>query len=140
MKKAFILDVSACMPWCCEDETTPASEQTLDWALRGSELHVPALWLWEIVNVLAVTVKRRRITTERARDFLTELVILNFQIAPPPAVDDLPRLQALADRYALTAYDAAYLDLAMQLALPLATRDDDLRRAAVGETIELIDA
>jgi len=30
------------MPWCCEDETTPASEQTLDWALRGSELHIPA--------------------------------------------------------------------------------------------------
>ena len=128
------------MPWCCEDETTPASEQTLDWALGGSELHVLALWLWEIVNVLAVTVKRRRITTERAKDFLTELVILNFQIAPPPAVDDLPRLQVLADRYALTAYDAAYLDLAMQLALPLATRDGDLRRAAVGETIELIDA
>ena len=96
MKKAFILDVSACMPWCCEDETTPASEQTLDWALRGSELHVPALWLWEIVNVLAVTVKRRRITTERARDFLTELVILNFQIAPPPAVDDLPRLISIS--------------------------------------------
>ena len=81
---------------CCEDETTPASEQTLDWALRGSELHVPALWLWEIVNVLAVTVKRRRITTERAKDFLTELVILNFQIAPPPAVDDLPRLISIS--------------------------------------------
>ena len=33
---AFVLDVSACMPWCCEDETTEASEQMLEWAMDGS--------------------------------------------------------------------------------------------------------
>jgi hypothetical protein len=33
---AFVLDVSASMPWCCEDETTPASEEMLEWAINGS--------------------------------------------------------------------------------------------------------
>jgi Arc/MetJ-type ribon-helix-helix transcriptional regulator len=51
LMKAFVLDVSACMPWCCEDETTRASEEMLDWAREGSELHVPSLWGWEILNV-----------------------------------------------------------------------------------------
>jgi hypothetical protein len=39
---AFVLDVSACMPWCCEDETTEASEQMPEWAMDGSALHVPS--------------------------------------------------------------------------------------------------
>jgi predicted nucleic acid-binding protein len=84
--KAFVLDVSARLPWCCEDETTLASEQTLEWAVQGSALHVPALWLWEIVNVLGVTVKRRRISADRAQEFLPQLGTLNFHIAPAPAV------------------------------------------------------
>jgi hypothetical protein len=47
---ALVLDVSACMPWCCEDEATPASEKTLAWAIAGSDLHVPSLWPWEMMN------------------------------------------------------------------------------------------
>jgi len=71
--KAFVLDVSACMPWCCEDETTPASEEMLEWARQGTELHVPSLWGWEVLNVVGVTVKRRRITVDRGREFLAPL-------------------------------------------------------------------
>lgn len=140
MKPAFVLDVSACMPWCCEDETTPASEEMLEWAIRGSELYVPSVWGWEILNVVAVTVKRKRITADRARDFLGQLATLNFKIDSPPAMTDFPRLQAMAERYELTSYDVAYLDLAKRLSLPLATLDADLRKAAFAEGIELLGA
>jgi predicted nucleic acid-binding protein len=92
MKQALVLDVSACIPWCCEDETTPASEEMLEWAMQGSELHVPALWTWEILNVIAVTVKRGRITADRAREFLAQLATLNFRIAAPPAAPPVPNL------------------------------------------------
>ena len=47
---AFVLDVSACIPWCCEDETTASSEEMLQWAMNGSALHVPSLWVWEVLN------------------------------------------------------------------------------------------
>jgi predicted nucleic acid-binding protein len=65
---AFILDVSACIPWCCEDETTAASEEMLQWAVNGSALHVPSLWVWEILNTVAVVIKRRRITADRGKE------------------------------------------------------------------------
>jgi predicted nucleic acid-binding protein len=125
---------------CCEDETTPASEEILDWAIRGSELYVPSVWGWEILNVVAVTVKRKRITADRARDFLAQLATLNFKTDNAPAVTDFSRLQAMAERYELTSYDVSYLDLAKRLALPLATLDGDLREAAFAERIELLGA
>jgi predicted nucleic acid-binding protein len=110
----------------------------LDWAMQGSTLHVPSLWVWEILNVVAVTVKRRRLTPERADEFLRQLGNLNFRIDAPPAITDFPRLQALAQRHKLTAYDVAYLDLAMRLSLPLASVDDDLRKSALTEGIEIL--
>jgi predicted nucleic acid-binding protein len=136
--KAFVLDVSACMPWCCEDETTPSSDEMLDWAKEGSELHVPSLWGWEIMNAIGVAVRRRRIKAERGKEFLEQLAVLNFKIDAPPQVRDFPRLHGLATMYELTSYDVAYLDLAKRLSLPLATRDGELARAAVSEGIEVL--
>ena len=37
----------------------------------------------------------------------------------------------LAERFALSAYDAAYLELAQRHSLPLATLDGNLRGAAI---------
>lgn len=136
--KAFVLDVSACIPWCCEDEITKASEDMLDWAAEGSELHVPALWIWEITNAVGVALKRQRITTERAKEFLDQLAALNFKIDPVPEIADLPRLHDLAVRHRLTSYDTAYLDLAARRSLPLATLDADLEKAALSEGIVIL--
>lgn len=135
---AFVLDVSACMPWCCEDETTTASEEMLQWAIEGSSLHVPALWTWEILNAISVVVRRRRISSDRGKEFLEQLAKLNFKIDRPPQIADLSRLHSVAVHHQLTAYDAAYLDLAKRLSLPLATRDADLRRAAIAEGVRII--
>ena len=126
------------MPWCCEDETDRASEEMLDWAKEGSELHVPSLWAWEILNAIAVAAKRRRITADRGKEFLEQLAVLNFKIDPSPLVPDFPRLHHLATIHQLTPYDVAYLDLAKRLSLPLATRDADLEKAALSEGIEVL--
>ena len=120
---AFVLDVSACMPWCCEDETTQASEQTLEWAMDGSALHVPSLWTWEILNTMAVVIKRRRITADRGKEFLLQLATFNIIVDEPPLIADFLRLHSLATNHQLTAYDVAYLDLAKRRSLPLATLD-----------------
>ncbi|MGA3099821.1 MAG: type II toxin-antitoxin system VapC family toxin [Bryobacteraceae bacterium] len=136
--EAFVLDVSACIPWRCEDETTPASERMLEWAMQGSELHVPSLWVWEILNVAGVIIRRRRVTADRGREFLKLLATLKVRIDRPPHITDLPRLHALANSYDLTAYDVAYLDLAKRLSLPLATRDDDLGKAALAEGVAVL--
>jgi len=135
---AFVLDVSACMPWCCEDEATAASEELLWRAARRDVLHVPSLWPWELMNTVAVSVRRQRITAERAQQFFEQLAAFDFQIARAPALTEFGQLSLLASQHRLTAYDAAYLDLARRLSLPLATLDDDLRKAARAEGIPVL--
>jgi len=135
---AFVLDVSACMPWRCEDETTAASEQLLQRAALRHPLHVPSIWPWEIMNAVSAAVRRKRIKPEQAASFLALLSSFDFQIAETPNILDLPRLALLASRHQLTAYDTAYLDLAKRRALPLATLDDDLKKAALAEGVEIL--
>jgi hypothetical protein len=53
-----VIDVSACMPWCCEDEATDASEKLLQLAASLVPLHVPSLWPWEMMNAVAVACRR----------------------------------------------------------------------------------
>jgi predicted nucleic acid-binding protein len=45
----------------------------------------------------------------------------------------------LAELHRLTAYDAAYLELVKRVGLTLATLDDDLRKAARAEGVELVE-
>jgi predicted nucleic acid-binding protein len=135
---AFAVDVSACMPWRCEDEGTPASEELLRRAGAGDWLHVPSLWPWEIVNAVSVAARRGRISASQAADFLGLLSDLSFEIAIGPGIADLPRIYTLAARNRLTAYDAAYLDLAIRLALPLATLDSDLKKGAIAERVAVL--
>jgi predicted nucleic acid-binding protein len=49
---------------------------------------------------------------------------------PMPDMEALNRVLALARCHGLSAYDAAYLELAMRLAIPLATLDAKLEAAA----------
>lgn len=88
-----------------------------------------------MMNAVAVAVRRQRITAEKAASFLSLLSSFNFRIASAPGAAEFPRLHELAARHQLTAYDMAYLDLAKRLALPLATLDGDLKRAALAEGV-----
>lgn len=134
----LVIDVSACMPWCCEDEATSASEELLQRAANRHTLHVPSVWPWEIMNALAVATRRRRIEPDRAARFLQLLAIFDIRISGAPGIEDMPRLSILASLHRLTAYDVAYLDLAKRLAIPLATLDNDLKEAAVSEGVTVL--
>ena len=134
----FAVDVSACMPWCCEDEATAKSDLLLERAANLEPLYVPSLWPWEMMNALAVAVRRQRITQEKAASFLSLLSNFDFRISEPPTIVDMPRLSALAAQHKLTAYDAAYLDLSLRIMLPLATLDGDLTKAALAEGVDVL--
>lgn len=92
----------------------------------------------KFLNSVSAVIKRKRISADQGRDFLVQLGTLNFKIDPPPLVSDFPRLFSLAAVHQLTAYDVAYLDLAKRLSLALATKDSDLRKAALAEGIQTL--
>lgn len=73
--------------------------------------------------------KRKRISKGLVQIFLDDLATLPIVLERFPAGIIFDRIQRLSREYGLTAYDAAYLDLALDGSLPLATLDEDLRRA-----------
>lgn len=88
---------------------------------------VPALFWFEIRNVLVVNERRGRLTPTQTGQFLSYLEVLPLEVAssiPGSAV------VVLAREHRLSVYDAAYLDLAHRLQAPLATLDKELRSAA----------
>jgi predicted nucleic acid-binding protein len=125
----FVLDASVAASWCFRDETTPYNQGILH-ALTTSYAEAPTLLLVEIANVLAINERKGRITPAVSALFLQKLGALDIRIefAGPPVGGEL--LLPLTRRYGLTAYDAAYLELARRKSLPLATLDKDLIRAA----------
>ena len=125
----FVLDASVTLAWCFDDESTPAAWALLD-RLRTTPGHVPALWELEIGNILLGAEKRRRITEARTALFLGILGELNIRVEPDLPGRAFRDVLPLARAQRLTTYDATYLELAMRLGLPLASKDAALVRAA----------
>lgn len=124
-----MLDGSAALGWCFEDECAPGLDAL---RLRVAEhgAVVPSLWRLEVANGLMVAVRRGRLDAAR-RDALLE-ALLEMDIAIDTETDRhaWAGTVRLAEAHGLTAYDAAYLELAQRRRLPLATLDAALARAA----------
>jgi predicted nucleic acid-binding protein len=137
MIATFIIDCSIAMAWCFEDEATPKSAKILD-RLEDESALVPPLWYLEVVNVLAMAEKRKRISTEKSDEFLSMLQKLDIEIDDAPADRAFTHLLPLCRSHRLTSYDSVYLDLALRNKLPLASLDDDLRRSAKSLGVQLL--
>jgi predicted nucleic acid-binding protein len=125
----FVLDCSLALAWCFSDEATPAT-LAMQERLYADSAAVPALWPLEIANGLLTAMRRGRLSAA-GREGFTRF----FGQLPIEVDDETPRralhdIAALAEAQRLTVYDAAYLELARRLALPLASLDRDLNRAA----------
>lgn len=134
----FVLDASVALAWCFEDEGGAYPVRVLE-ALRASEAVVASLWTLEVANGLLAAERRGRIEPQEVTRAARLLAAL------PIAVDPVERGRALTTTYRLartrdlSTYDAAYLELAVRLGVPLATLDGQLRTAAEGEGVEVFE-
>jgi predicted nucleic acid-binding protein len=126
----FVADSSVGISWAMPSQAGVVTDRLLDDVESGMPFVVPVLWMFEVANSLVSLMRRKKIDHRefsRARNFLVRLT---------PVVDDagsrfaLSGISDLADRHALTVYDATYLELAMRRDLPLASRDTALNKAA----------
>ena len=132
----FVLDASIAVCWAFDDEDHPVAASALE-RIRHDEAVAPGLWWFEVRNTLIVGERRGRLSQTDTTAFLRELS--RFGVA----IDRAPQEMAIltfARQLRLTVYDASYLELAQREALPLATLDAALRKAAVALGIELITA
>jgi predicted nucleic acid-binding protein len=132
----LVLDASVALAWCFEDETTVSTTEILQ-RLAGEAASVPGIWPIEVANVLAIAERRRRITPAESAQFIARLDGLVIVVDEETSRRAFTRILDLAREERLTAYDAAYLELAMRLGVPLASKDSQLCDVAerVGVTV-----
>lgn len=130
----FVLDASIALSWLLRDASArdaPHAFAVLK-ALRteGMSADVPVTWGLEIANVIARCEAKGQFTEAQAEAFLELLGALSIDVDADSAIRALTDTLQLARRHRLSSYDASYLELALRTAAPLATLDEDLRRAA----------
>ena len=129
---SLVLDNSVAMLWLLP-QSNPAgmvlAGKVLD-LLQESGAQVPSLWHLEAANVMAKSLRMEKITQAQASTFVALLEALDIGTDGETSLKALHDTLDLARRYKLSAYDAAYLELALRKGLPLATLDAQLRDAA----------
>ncbi len=133
----WVIDASLALQWFLEDESERGYSLAILARLEDNEAVVPILWFYEVGNGLTMAHRRKRITLDQVIGFLGKVEALPIQVGVQETGTIL-KLTRLAQTHGLTNYDAAYLDLAARLRLPLATTDKSLRRAAEVVGVEMV--
>jgi len=132
----IVIDASVALAWCFPDEASDYADDVLV-ALEGHSILVPTLWPIEITNALLVAERRKRIKQSGIRQFVELLNGLTVVMASQSVTESVSNILPLAREYSLSAYDAAYLDVAVRHSAPLATLDNNLQKAGRKAGIEI---
>jgi predicted nucleic acid-binding protein len=130
VNSAFVADASVGAAWLVASQSNNATDGLLNDAEQGAEVHVPALWFLEVANTLLMLRRRGRFDDRDYKQSQLDLVDLRPRIDDESPRRTLGSVAELAERHALSIYDAVYLELALRRGLPLASRDSGLNKAA----------
>ena len=132
----IVIDASVALAWCFPDEASDFADGVLV-ALEDRTAVVPCIWSVEIANALLVGERRKRIRQPEVWRFVELLKGLTILEDGQPFADTVSNILPLAREHDLSAYDAAYLDVAVRHAAPLATLDAALRKAGRAAGIKI---
>jgi predicted nucleic acid-binding protein len=134
----FVIDSSVGFGWVRPSQATPETRTLLEKAANGMEVWVPSLWFVEMANGLLVLQRRNMLLAAERKAALQMLAALNLKVDDDPGRTAFGQASDLAEQYGLTVYDAIYLELALRLKRPLASRDAVLRKAANRCGVEVV--
>lgn len=129
--KPIVIDSSAAAAWVMPDEPNIAAHELYAQARTTPDLfHAPALWLWEMGNMLVMGQARKRIDAGMVERGLGILSQARIQFDGAPNAHRQAQVARLASTHGLTYYDASYLELVLRLNGQLASLDRQLLDAA----------
>lgn len=123
----FVLDNSVVSGWVLDSQATPYTDAVARRLERERAL-VPPIWELELSNVLRTACIRGRLHAQVAQAMVEQVMSLPIDVDREPVRPS--EVLALALRFGLSAYDAAYLELALRRQVPIATTDQALADAA----------
>lgn len=129
INRLSVLDASAAVSWFFADLRDDESRAMSEAVIENGAI-VPALFRWEVQNAFMTAARRKKLTFDDVALHLESLADLDLQVDDAALKSPMTAGLGLAKRFTLTAYDAAYLELAVRRSLPLMSRDKSLRRAA----------
>jgi predicted nucleic acid-binding protein len=125
----LVLDSSVTLAWFLPDESKDGTDIVLDRVTTAGAI-APSLWPIEVGNAFLVAQRRGRISQAERMQAFGFLGLLPIDIDAATGAHAWTQSLALAEQHGLTLYDALYLELAIRQRLPLASLDQQLRRAA----------
>jgi predicted nucleic acid-binding protein len=131
---AFILDASIAIAWVVHSQATAYAKRVRLRAMR-EPFHVPSIFMAEVANVLIV-LERRGILTATGADAAADVLSRLNPVVHQNGLS-VAELRKLGTRFGLTAYDASYLALALELRLPVACGDRPLKAALKAAGVKL---
>ncbi len=134
---SLVLDAWLTLSWYFADERTPGADRVLDLVAEHGAV-VPGLWRLEVANGLQMAMRRRRVDAAYRDEALAQLARLRIEVDTETDHHAWSGTVRLADRFQLTLYDAAYLELAHRRRVALATLDVALRDAAAALAVGLL--
>jgi predicted nucleic acid-binding protein len=138
MSDPFVADASVGIGWIHPNQATGLTRRLLENAKAGAAVHVPSIWHLEVANALLAAVRRKLMTEAHRQTGLALLVQLRLIIDHETSHVAFTAISDLAAKHSLSAYDAAYLELARRKSIPLASRDEPLRAAAKKSGVKLL--
>lgn len=134
---SVVLDASITLAWLFDDESSDAADRVMG-RVAAEGACVPSLWRLEVANALQNAVRRRRCDEAFVDGALARLRRFGIEIDAETDDKAWGATRALAREEGLTLYDAAYLELALRVERPLASRDLDLQNAARRRGVETL--
>lgn len=128
----FVVDNSVAVAWLYRGQATPSTERLLERS-TGNTLHTACMWPAEFANAASGVVKRGILTDDLGSEMIQTAETFGFLV--DRATADLSKLYQISRQHNLSVYDAAYLELALRLGIPLATKDKVL--AAASQSLDL---
>jgi predicted nucleic acid-binding protein len=133
---AFVIDASIAGAWLLPDEENLIAEQLMV-RMADEDAWAPDLLAHEVRSILLTAERRGRIAGDVVHSALARFHRLPLRLVEQSDDTEIIRL---ARQYRLSAYDAAYLALALLQGFPLATLDHRLAEAASTEKVPLVEA
>ena len=129
MANDFVVDNSIVMAWFFDDEATTFTDSVQDLLVYNTAF-VPSIWSLEVVNVLIVAERKKRISTADSTHFLALVSQLPIKVEQTEPAIAFHNILFLARKYQISSYDASYIELAIRKGLPVASLDKAIVGAA----------
>jgi predicted nucleic acid-binding protein len=126
----YVLDASFVGRVIIPDEKNPYAEKMYLTIKNEDEKYVPCLFFYEMASIFMKLIRNKRYNHDEAVTLLPSLAMIHLTVDSETGPAYTEKLLRLCNNYNLSAYDAAYLELAGRKKAVLCTMDERLIAAA----------